>query len=674
MKILVAFVLKIKKILSSKYENNLRLKIQISLFYVVLLLVIFSLFRLLFCIVYRDAFASLLLLEKAKAFAYGLRFDISTIGVFVGFFIALMFLPISKKQITIIKIFNVLMALSTMLVVLLLCADFFYFPEVKRHITEELVLAWMERSFIIRYAISNYWWVLLVVFVLMFLTIKFTSKLINTGFTAHPSKKLQRYSLIKSTSIFIGVALLIVMGIRGRLDSRPLNTNDVYRVTNKTEGAQLMLNGVFTQYRLLLSEERYYNNINNYPIHKALQNVWQLILSQGQTIPDNNFPLMRQIKNIKKTSKNYNVAIILLESWTPHYIDSLNDKNTKYNVTPNFDEIVKNGITFSNAYAVGSRSLLGLSASFSGVPLLPGMIFTHSIDLMNNKSAMPDAFNKRGYFTMYVQSPQRDSVMMCYAAKNALKVQESYGKEDIPLIKKYLAGIREGYDYEMFDFAAKKATQSHKRGQPFFIYLFTGSTHMPFVSTTKEFEKYTPDTLENKYLNSLYYADYSINHFLEIAKKEGFFDNTIFIFMADHTQRYTYDDNTIQTAFRIPFVIYAPKILSPQKIDYTVSQADLIPTLYHLFEIEDAFSATGTNALDKNANHFALISDGANIALVEGDNYIKHDRKRVVQSSFSNHDSKKFKTMQETLLSLDKSIVELFRKNKWYNPKLDDAR
>ncbi|GHT51668.1 hypothetical protein AGMMS49990_06450 [Endomicrobiia bacterium] len=103
MKILVAFVLKIKKILSSKYENNLRLKIQISLFYVVLLLVIFSLFRLLFCIVYRDAFASLLLLEKAKAFAYGLRFDISTIGVFVGFFIALMFLPISKKQITIIK-------------------------------------------------------------------------------------------------------------------------------------------------------------------------------------------------------------------------------------------------------------------------------------------------------------------------------------------------------------------------------------------------------------------------------------------------------------------------------------------------------------------------------------------------------------------------------------------
>jgi phosphoglycerol transferase MdoB-like AlkP superfamily enzyme len=663
-------MLKIKKILKCEYENNLRLKIQISLFYVILLLVIFALFRLLICVVYQDTFSNLSLLEKVKAFAYGFRFDISTIGIFIGTFVALMFLPISKKQITIIKILNVLMAISTTLIVLMLCADFFYFPEVKRHMTEELVLAWIERSFIISYALKNYWWALLLVFVLIFLIIKLTLKFIDKDikFADCSLRKLQKYSLVKSISIFIGVVLLVVIAIRGKLERRPLSVNDVYTMTNKTESAQLILNGIFTQYRLLFSEKRYYDNANNYPTLKALQNVGQLILSQGETIPDNNFPLMRQIKNAPKCPKNYNVVVALLESWTPHYIDSISDGTTKYNVTPNFDEIVKNGINFSNAYAVGSRSLLGLSSSFSGVPLMPGMMFTHSIDLMNNKSAMPDAFNKKGYFTMYAQSSQRDSVMMCSVAKNVLKVQESYGKEDIPFIKKYLTTISDGYDYEMFDFAAKKATESHKRGQPFFIYLFTGSTHVPFNPTTKEFEKYTPDTLENKYLNSLYYADHSINHFLEIAKKEGFFDNTIFIFMADHTQRYTYDDNTIRSAFRIPFVIYAPKILKPQNIDYTVSQSDLIPTLYHFFGIEDTFSAPGTNALDKNAKHFALIAAGADIILVEGNNYIRHNRAKVTQSSFDNSEDKKSKKMEETLLSLDKSIVELFRKNKWYNP------
>lgn len=80
----------------------------------------------------------------------------------------------------------------------------FYFPEVKRHITEELVLAWIERNFIIRYAISNYWWVLLVVFVLMFLTIKY-------WFYSSPFKKITEIFFNQKSSIFIGVALLVVI-------------------------------------------------------------------------------------------------------------------------------------------------------------------------------------------------------------------------------------------------------------------------------------------------------------------------------------------------------------------------------------------------------------------------------------------------------------------------------
>jgi hypothetical protein len=211
------------------------------------------------------------LLEKVKAFAYGLRFDISTIGIFIGPFIALMFLPISKKQITIIKILNVLIAISTTLIVLLLCADFFYFSEVKRHMTEELVLAWMERGFIIQYAISNYWRALLAVFVLMFLLFKLTFKFIDKDvkLTACTLRKLQKYSLVKSMSVFTGVVLLVAIAISGgKLDGRPLSANDVYKVANKTESAQLILNGISTQYRLLFSGKRYYDDIRACCLHK----------------------------------------------------------------------------------------------------------------------------------------------------------------------------------------------------------------------------------------------------------------------------------------------------------------------------------------------------------------------------------------------------------------------
>ncbi|MDR3257095.1 MAG: sulfatase-like hydrolase/transferase, partial [Endomicrobium sp.] len=208
----------------------------------------------------------------------------------------------------------------------------------------------------------------------------------------------------------------------------------------------------------------------------------------------------------------------------------------------------------------------------------------------------------------------------------------------------------------------------HKKGQPFFIYSFTGTTHTPFNPTTDKFEKYPRTSVENKYLNSLYYADYSIGHLMDMAKKEGWFDNTIFIFMADHICG-NFVTGAIKERFNIPFVISAPKIFKPQEIDYVVSQADLMPTICHLMGIEEPFTAVGTNIFDKDANHFALICDGSNIVLVEGEHYISNNRVNVVESSLSK-DDERYTLMNDTLLSLDKAITESIKYNRWY--KIDD--
>ncbi|MDR3257038.1 MAG: sulfatase-like hydrolase/transferase, partial [Endomicrobium sp.] len=206
----------------------------------------------------------------------------------------------------------------------------------------------------------------------------------------------------------------------------------------------------------------------------------------------------------------------------------------------------------------------------------------------------------------------------------------------------------------------------HKKGQPFFIYSFTGTTHTPFNPTTDKFEKYPRTSVENKYLNNLYYADYSIGHLIDNAKRDGYFDNTIFIFMADHIYGgFALTAGNTKERFRIPFVVYAPKILKPQQIDYAVSQADLIPSIYHLMGIEEPFAAVGTNIFDRSANHFALICDGMNIVLVEGQNYISSNRINIVESSI-NKNNDKYTLMNNTLLSLDKAITESIKRNRWY--------
>ncbi|MCA6070782.1 MAG: hypothetical protein LE168_00070 [Endomicrobium sp.] len=80
--------------------------------------------------------------------------------------------------------------------------------------------------------------------------------------------------------------------------------------------------------------------------------------------------------------------------------------------------------------------------------------------------------------------------------------------------------------------------------------------------------------------------------------------------------------------------------------------------------IKKSFSAIGTNALDKDANHFALINDG-DILFVENNNYIKHNRSMLTETSLDKNNNE-LKQMQETLLSLDKALYSILQNNKRY--------
>jgi phosphoglycerol transferase MdoB-like AlkP superfamily enzyme len=654
---------KLRKIYLVEFLQDIKFKIRISLIYFVSMILLFSLVRLLFCIVYADAFAGLSFWDKAISFVYGLRFDISSISMFLGCFIIILFLPFFKKQ-SFIKVCVAMMCISMLTMLLALSADFFYFPEVKRHMTEDLLLAFRDKDFIIKYVLRYYWWALSLIFILTGFVLIKSFKSINKHYNPKPTK------LYKSVGVFIAVVLMIVLGIRGTFyfHEMPLSVSDAFLFRKKANDMQLILNGVFTQVHFCLLKGKIDDDkkgviSNNYSTKQVFKNAQQFLLSDNEIFPEEDkYPLMRQIKIVKKRPK-YNIIVILLESWTPKYIDSFNG-NKGYGVTPNFDNIARNGVKFINAYSAGPRTHFGLIASLVGMQIVPGTAYYYGFDMMNELTKMALAFNKMGYFTMYTQSCNRDSIKMGDTATKILNFSESYGREDFPRLMDYQSD--NVYDYDMLDFVSKKAGQHHKKGQPFFIYSFTGTTHTPFNPTTDKFDKYPRTSVENKYLNSLFYADYSIGHFIEKAKRDGYFDDTIFIFMADHIAgNFAETYRATKGRFNIPFVIYAPKIFKAQQINYAVSQADLIPTIYHLMGIEEPFTAVGTNVFDKDANHFALICDGANIVLVEGEHYISNNRVNVVESSLSK-DDEKYALMNDTLLSLDKAITESIKYNRWY--------
>ncbi|MDR1474384.1 MAG: sulfatase-like hydrolase/transferase [Endomicrobium sp.] len=642
---------KTNKFFSIKYPQDIKLKIKVVLIYFIAMLAIFSGFRFLLCFSYPSIFSELSFLDKLLSFAQGLRFDIATLSLFLGGFIILLFSPYPKSS-WFIKLCITCLSISSFVMLIILSADFFYFPEVKRHMTEELILAWRDKSFIVGHILKHYLWILILICTLSIYLTRKILKFIDKNYNP------KAINLLKGITVLLLVVILVIFARRSRFDfkGRPLNISHITRVRT----VHLTLNGVFIQY-YFIKEKGVIKN--KYPKEEAFKNAAKILLSDNEILSDEKFSLMRQISNVDNKIPSYNIVVLLLESWTPKYIDSLNG-NKKYNVTPNFDEIADNGIKFVNGYATGTRSQFGLISTLAGLEIVPGMVHSYGFDTTTKFTSIAQAFKRRGYFTMYAQSTDRSSISMCSISKNVLGFNESYGKEDFPKLMDYK--YKTTYDYDMLDFVSKKAEGHHKKGQPFFIYAFTGTTHVPFISTTKQFEKYPPTSEENKFLNSLYYADYAIGHLIDNAKKDGWFDNTVFIFMADHIAGFTSTNDTKQR-FKIPFVVYAPKIFKHQVVDYTVSQADLMPSLFHLMNIKEPFTAVGVNIFDKNANHFALLCDGMNIVFVDKDgNYISSNRDVVVESSFEKEDER-YQEVNDILLSLDKSITESVKDNKWYN-------
>ena len=102
------------------------------------------------------------------------------------------------------------------------------------------------------------------------------------------------------------------------------------------------------------------------------------------------------------------------------------------------------------------------------------------------------------------------------------------------------------------------------------------------------------------------YTDYVIGQFIENNKTKTWFNNTIFVFIADHG---IYEFDGIYEDPRnahIPFIIYSPRIIEkPKIITHITSQVDVLPTLLHLIGYPYSFDLMGSNILSDNYNGVA---------------------------------------------------------------------
>jgi phosphoglycerol transferase MdoB-like AlkP superfamily enzyme len=199
--------------------------------------------------------------------------------------------------------------------------------------------------------------------------------------------------------------------------------------------------------------------------------------------------------------------------------------------------------------------------------------------------------------------------------------------------------------------------------------VYTGTTHEPFTRLPARFEKRPHGELtEDGFLNTLYYADWSLGEFMKAAEKSDWYKNTIFVFVADHPIG-KFGVTTTLDRFHIPILIYAPGRIKPEMNDVVASQHDLFPTVVDLLGIEDSFSALGDSLLRKK-DGYAFVSAGNIVGLIGKDGYVTSSLKNRLDigSASKMPPPAYFDDLEKKLLATDQVIYDLLQRNRWAPP------
>jgi membrane-anchored protein YejM (alkaline phosphatase superfamily) len=215
-----------------------------------------------------------------------------------------------------------------------------------------------------------------------------------------------------------------------------------------------------------------------------------------------------------------------------------------------------------------------------------------------------------------------------------------YEEENYKAAKVDVWGIS---DKNLFLEANKILSERKAEAKPFFAIIQTADNHRPYTIPAEdldEFKKlnYPTDTLkkygfdDNGQFNAFRYSDFTFRKFIEAAKKEPYFNNTIFVFVGDHGLRGDAGNMFPQSftkqgilAEHVPLLFYAPGLLQPKRINQVCSQLDILPSVATLARQPYTNNAFGRNVFDSISQQekFAFIADPdlASIGLVSNQYY-----------------------------------------------------
>ncbi|MBF0298217.1 MAG: LTA synthase family protein [Oligoflexia bacterium] len=414
--------------------------------------------------------------------------------------------------------------------------------------------------------------------------------------------------LIKIILFWFVIILLWAAAIYGKISFYPLRWGEAYFVPNKFISA-VALNPILNFYDTWNYREREYDaelTKKYFPsIKKFLKlpdNATPLNFTRALT-PVIPHPLLIRPLTTTTTGTPPNVVVIIVESLVAYKTGTF---KSPLNPTPYIDKLIKKSVFFDHFYVPSQATARSVFAFVTGIPDVTAQKDTSTRNpLIVDQHTLINEFKEHQKYYFLGGDANWGSIRGLLTNNiNGIKI---YEEKDYSYPRNDVWGIS---DYHLFLEANKVFKNENK---PFFAIVQTSGFHRPMTIPKDrgsfEFQNLNQEekVLLKEYgfeseeeLHSLRFQDYSIGNFLQIAQKEKYFENTIFVIFGDHglpvndAKNVSFGEKIHDLEnFHVPLIFHAPKFFKTQTIKKMVSEIDVLPILSSLFAIPCNYQTLG---------------------------------------------------------------------------------
>jgi phosphoglycerol transferase MdoB-like AlkP superfamily enzyme len=544
----------------------------------------------------------------------GLQFDLAALIYANIIYMLLMLLPFRLRKNTVYQsVAKYVFLFFNILMIIVNCADMPFFRFTNRRTTSTIFSEFQHENNLLQIigsSLVTYWYVTLFAAVIIFLLCFLFRK------PKVPKSKLSPfiyYPLHTAILLFFGYSAII--GIRGGFGAftRPITLSNANKFVDKSNETAVVLNTPFCMLRTI--NKKVYKNPQYFKDTEEMETIFSPI---HQPKPEGEF-------------KPLNVVVLIFESFGKEYSGFFNknlDNGTYKGYTPFLDSLYQQGYTFRYSYATGRKSIDAMPSVLSSIPMFiePYILTPYST---NDISSIASVLKEKGYYSAFFHGAPNGSMGFEAYAKVA-GFEDYFGLNEYNAVNKGnddYDGVWAIWDEKFLQYYAQKMGEIR---QPFVTSLFTASSHDPF-QVPKEYEGKFPEGTKPIH-KTIGYSDNALRQFFKTMSKYDWYDNTLFVITADHTNQIAHDEYfTDANLYSVPILFYQPNS-SLKSLDTTnlAQQADIMPSILTYLNYEKPYFAYGQNAINtQDSDKYVVNFNNQIYQLYQHDYFLQFDGEKV---------------------------------------------